>query len=97
MIMEKRFFMVLGFFVLMVSYFIFHIYHGERGLYAKETLEKRIAVLTDELTSLQTKRQGLERKIKNLGGGKGMVDADLLSEHMRDLGYVRSDEIMLLE
>ena len=82
---------------LVISYFIFHIYHGDRGLYARDTLSVKIASLEKELAEITEKREKLEWKINHLGSGRGTVDPDLLLEHMRDLGYVRSDEILLVE
>ncbi|MEM6603023.1 MAG: septum formation initiator family protein [Pseudomonadota bacterium] len=82
---------------LIMSYFVFHIYNGERGLFARERLSAEINILQDKYEEIQAKRLKLEWKINNLGSGQGYVDPDLLSEYMRDLGYVRQDEILLLE
>lgn len=82
---------------LVISYFIFHIYQGERGLYARDKLAVKIESLEKELAEITQKRKKLEWKINHLGSGRGTVDPDLLLEHMRDLGYVRADEILLVE
>ena len=85
-------------FTLILSYFIFHIFHGERGLYAQKKLDVKIATLMDELSELQKEREDLSWKIKHLGGnGSQKIDADLLSEKMRELGYAQKDEILLVE
>ena len=97
MYFDRLSFIFYGFSFLVISYFIFHIYHGDRGLYARDKLEVKIQSLESELHDITQKRERLEWKINHLGSGRGTVDPDLLLEHMRDLGYVRSDEILLVK
>lgn len=88
---------IYGFCLLVMSYFVFHIFHGERGLYSEEKLQIKINELSSELAGLQGERKELKWKIDNLGSGNGRVDPDLLTEYMRDLGYVTEDEYLFVE
>ena len=97
MVKYSNSFLIYAVSLLVLMYFIFHIFHGARGLYAEKNLDIDIKSLEVQLADLQKTRTNLEWKIKNLGGGNGRVDADLLSEYMRNLGYVKSDEVLLLE
>lgn len=83
--------------LLVVAYFIFHLYRGERGLYAKEHLKEEIKLLEIKYNNLTEKRKDLERDIRNLGGFGENVDSDTLSEHLHSLGYARKDEIYFME
>jgi cell division protein FtsB len=86
-----------GFITLILCYFIYHIYHGERGLIAQESLEKEYAVLQKTHKELVAKRLRLENKINSLGAGDGQIDPDLLSEHAKKMGYIAPDEIMITD
>ena len=85
-----------AFFVLLLSYFLYHAYHGDRGMYSKQTLTRELAEAEGRLENLKEIRKNLQNKAERLGGNK-RIDKDLLTEKMRDLGYVAPDEIMLIE
>ena len=89
--------LLLGFSVPVIIYFIYHAYHGERGLIAHEQLSIELATLKETYSHLHNKRVNLEAKISSLGAGDGQIDPDLLTEHARELGYVFPDEIMVTE
>jgi cell division protein FtsB len=87
----------IAFIVLVLSYFIYHIYHGERGLIAQETLQSEYTELQKTYHTLHQQRLRLENKINSLGAGDGQIDPDLLVEHAKKLGYIAPDEIMITE
>lgn len=86
-----------AFIALILSYFMYHIYHGDRGLIAQESLEKEYALLKETHQKLQEKRLKLENKINSLGVGDGQIDRDLLDEHAKKMGYIAPDEIMITD
>lgn len=95
LISSKR--LLIGFLILVLSYFVYHIYHGERGLIAKDSLEKEYAILQKTHNELIEKREKLENKINSLGAGDGQIDPDLLNEHAKKMGYIAPDEIMITD
>lgn len=83
--------------LLIFCYFIYHTYHGERGLIAQEALEAEYANLHKTYKKLHTERIGLENKITSLGAGTGEIDRDLLSENAKKQGYIFPDEILITD
>jgi cell division protein FtsB len=83
--------------VFILSYFMYHTYHGKRGLIAQERLTLEYASLKKNYTELHQERMRLENKITSLGAGDGQIDPDLLTEHAKKLGYIFPDEIMITE
>ncbi len=79
------------------SYFIYHTYHGERGLIAQKGLLEELADLQKTYQTLHAERTQLSEKIKGLGAGNAQIDADLLAEYTRNLGYAYPDEIMIVD
>ncbi len=83
--------------VFVFGYFLYHTYHGKRGLIAQERLTLEYASLEKTYTKLHAKRMRLENKITSLGAGDGQIDPDLLTEHAKKQGYIFPDEIMITE
>lgn len=75
------------------SYFGFHSWHGAYGLNSAEALEVRRVLLTEQLATLEDRRQDLERKVMLLSDGA--VEADMLDERARLLlNVAREDEVV---
>lgn len=79
------------------SYFLYHTYHGKRGLIAQERLRVEYAALEKTYKKLHDTRMQLENKITSLGAGDGQIDPDLLTEHAKKQGYIFPDEIMITD
>ncbi len=75
-----------------LSYFGFHAYHGEYGIYSKYRLEGRIGELNDELKNRVLERVALERRVQMLRDGT--IEKDMLDEFARrELDYSRPNEL----
>ena len=68
---------------LLIGYFGVNAFSGNRGLTAKEDLDKQIASLTTTLTQLQRERTQWERRVALLQSDK--LDPDMLDEQARAL------------
>ncbi len=80
--------------VVFLSYFGFHAYHGEYGIYAKYRLEARTAELQAELDAKHAQRVKLERRVQLLHDGT--LEKDMLDEQARKaLNLAHSDEIVI--
>lgn len=78
--------------VMFLSYFGFHAYHGEYGIFSKYQLAGRITELDAELQTTMAERTALERKVQMLR--EGTIDRDMLDEFARrELDYSRSNEL----
>lgn len=72
-------------------YFSFHLLHGDRGYFALQGLEKRLAEKTLAYESLTQERAALENRVKRLRPGS--LDVDMLDERVRViLGYSKASE-----
>jgi cell division protein FtsB len=80
---------------LVLTYFGFHAYHGEFGIYSKYQLEQREGLLTAELARIQAERIELERRAHLLHDGT--LEKDMLDEHARRaLNMSHRDEVTIL-
>lgn len=80
---------------LFLSYFGFHAYHGEFGIYAKYRLEDRILETSLKLDSVKAQRQELERRVQLLHDGT--LEKDMLDEQARRaLNMSSSDELTIM-
>lgn len=80
---------------LMIGYFWFHAYSGNRGLRAKEAIDAQMAELTAELTRLKAERGQWERRVALLRADR--IDADTLDEQARALlHYVHPNDLVLM-
>jgi len=64
-----------------LSYFGYHIYHGEYGLYSRVAVEEHIALLNAEREKLEAQRAILEKKVMLLRDGT--IEKDMLDEYAR--------------
>lgn len=88
---------------LVLSYFGFHAYQGEYGIYAKYQLEAEIARLEQDHRQLTEERKRLQSRVRLLQDGT--IDRDMLDEQIRralnfgggrDLVILRSGEAPLI-
>lgn len=78
-----------------VSYFAFHAYHGELGIYANEDYSARIVALQAQLDEVRERRAGLERRVQLIEDGT--LDKDMLDEQARRaLNLTRADELTVM-
>ena len=68
---------------LLIGYFGVNAYNGDRGLKAKEDIERQMATLTGELDRLQAEQAQWERRIALLKSDD--LDPDMLDERARTL------------
>lgn len=81
--------------VCILSYFGYHLSHGEYGLYSQERLGERIALLKTEQERLKSQRVALEKKIILLRDGA--VEKDMLDEYARkNLNLSLSNELTIV-
>ena len=89
MVTRKRlrsFLTALGLYVLaalLIGYFGVNAYSGDRGLKAKEDIDRQIASLTADLDRLKLERAQWERRVALLRASK--LDPDMLDEQARAL------------
>ena len=78
-----------------LSYFGFHAYHGEFGIYSKYRYYARAAELRTELDAIRAKRMELERRVQLLQDGT--LETDMLDEQARRaLNLSQADEIVIM-
>jgi cell division protein FtsB len=80
---------------LLIGYFGVNAVNGNRGLKAKQDIDRQIEALSADLTRLTVERTGWERRIALLKSGG--IDPDMLDERARALlDYVHPDELTLM-
>jgi cell division protein FtsB len=78
----------------MLSYFMWHAFHGARGMPYRDQLVVQLAAITVEATDISTKRQSIESRVKLMRPES--VDPDLLDElARRDLFMGKSTDIIV--
>ena len=77
-----------------LAYFAYHAVHGSRGLLAWVDRNREVEAVRAELGALTAEREMLERRRRDLQPGR--ADRDLLEEELRQLGYVRQNEMIVL-
>ena len=81
--------------VLFLSYFGFHAYHGEFGIYSKYRLQDRTVELQAKLDTVRSQRIELERRVQL--PHDGTLEKDMLDEQARKaLNLSHSDEITII-
>jgi cell division protein FtsB len=76
-----------------LSYFGYHAFQGEFGIYAKYAFEERIVALEAELEAVRGQRADLEHRVKLLRDGS--LEKDMLDEYARRaLNLAHEDEIV---
>ena len=80
---------------LLIGYFGVNAYSGNRGLKAKEVIDRQSATLTAELDWLKIEHKQWERRIALLKSDA--IDPDMLDERARALlDYVDPNDLMLM-
>ena len=80
---------------LVLSYFGYHVYHGEFGIDSKDRLRERAAVLQGELDTLRAERLALESRVRLMHDGT--IDRDMLDEQARrSLNVSGPDELTIM-
>jgi cell division protein FtsB len=80
---------------LLIGYFGVNAYNGDRGLKAKEDIDRQMAALTADLQRLQLEHAQWERRIALLKSDD--LDPDMLDERARALlDYVDPNESTLM-
>jgi cell division protein FtsB len=80
---------------LVLSYFGFHAFNGEFGIYSKYRLEERAKQLQAQLDELRTQRIQLERRVQMLHDGT--LEKDMLDEQARRALYLsHADEVTII-
>ncbi|RCS24560.1 septum formation initiator family protein [Phyllobacterium salinisoli] len=78
-----------------LSYFGFHAYHGEYGLYSRMRLEEQVKIMNDQLATLTGQRIALEREVALVRDGS--IEKDMLDEQARRaLNLSRPDEVTIM-
>ena len=81
--------------IALISYFGFHAYHGEFGIYSRYRLEERTVELQAHLDELRAQRTTLERRVQLLHDGT--LEKDMLDEQARKaLNVSLADEITIM-
>jgi cell division protein FtsB len=79
---------------LLIGYFGVNAYNGDRGLKAKEDIDRQMATLTAELNHLKAEQAQWERRIALLKSDD--LDPDMLDEQARTLlGYADPRDLTL--
>ncbi len=80
--------------VAFLSYFGFHAFQGEYGIYAKYRLQERTALLHAELERVRKERERIEHRVRLLADGT--LEKDMLEEQARrSLNLARTDELII--
>ncbi|PWK69766.1 septum formation initiator family protein [Aminobacter sp. AP02] len=78
-----------------LSYFGFHAYHGEFGIYSKYRLEARAVELQARLDAVRAQRMSVERRVQMLHDGS--LEKDMLDEQARNaLNMSHADELTIM-
>ncbi|MER8972517.1 septum formation initiator family protein [Mesorhizobium sp. M0800] len=81
--------------VVFLTYFGFHAYHGEFGIYSKYQLEAETAELQGRLDAVRVRRIDLERRVQLMH--EGTLEKDMLDEQARKaLNLSHADEITIM-
>jgi cell division protein FtsB len=79
----------------LITYFGFHAYHGEFGIYSRYRLEARTVELQQRLDVIKAQRMQLERRVQLLHDGT--LEKDMLDEQARKaLNVSHTDEITIM-
>lgn len=78
-----------------LSYFGYHVYHGEFGIDSKDQLRARAAQLQAQLEQVRAERIDLEGRVRMLRDGT--IDKDMLDEQARRaLNLSHADEVTIM-
>lgn len=80
--------------ILVLTYFGFHGYHGNRGYITRIQLEGTVAKLQSELVSTKAKREYWQHRTELMASDR--IDYDLLDERSRQVtAKIRDGEVIL--
>ncbi|WP_142417142.1 FtsB family cell division protein [Bartonella massiliensis] len=78
-----------------LSYFSYHIYHGEYGLYSRSEVNQQISELEKELHKIEAEREFIKKRISLLRNGH--IEKDMLDEYVRkNLNVSKPNELTIL-
>ena len=77
-----------------LAYFAFHAVHGGRGLLAWVDRNRELEAVRAEMAAVTDEHATLERRLRSLQPGR--ADRDVLEEELRQLGYIRRNEVIVL-
>ena len=81
--------------VAFLSYFGFHAFQGEYGIYSKYRLEERVAALEAKLETTRAERVALDQRVRLMHDGS--LEKDMLDEHARRaLNMALADEVVIM-
>ena len=81
--------------IVFLSYFGFHAWHGEYGIYSKYALEERAVALQKQLDTIRSQRIALETRVRLLQDGS--IEKDMLDEQARrSLNLSHTNELVIL-
>jgi cell division protein FtsB len=82
--------------ICIVSYFVYHVIHGDRGLIAWRSLGQRVTTAEVELNQIRAERNLLEHRVGLLRPES--LDPDMLDEWSRRiLNFGHRDETVIFE
>ncbi len=77
------------------GYFVWHAFHGDRGLDADRQYRKQLAQVEAKLVKVRAEQAEWKKRIDLLGGPK--IDRDLLDEEARNLlNRVNKDDVVVI-
>ena len=80
---------------IVLTYFGFHAYHGEFGIYSKYRLEERTAAAQGRLDAVKAERATLEHRVSLLRDGT--LEKDMLDQQARyQLNLAGKDEVIIV-
>jgi cell division protein FtsB len=81
--------------ILLTGYFAYHLFVGDRGLFAWLQLTRALQAENDKLAGLRAEHAALDLKVKNLTPDH--LDPDLLDERVRGtLNLAAPNEIVII-
>lgn len=79
---------------LVFTYFLMHLFYGNRGFFTYSTLQKEVQDLKDNLSVLKVEEKNLNHRVSLLR--PKTFDLDLLEEYVhKKLGFLDQDEYIL--
>jgi cell division protein FtsB len=78
----------------LVLYFAYHLVEGGRGIRAWKGLEQEVVQVRERFEKLEKENAALSRNVNLM---KEDICPHLLEEEARKLGYVRDNEIVVIE
>jgi len=78
-----------------LSYFAYHLYHGEYGLESRKAVEQRIVALDRHYRELTAGNLQMKKRIALLQDGQ--IEKDMLDEYARrNLNFSRPNELTII-